>query len=75
MLNFKGIFPAQESFQWLASWPAIICFGTASFFEILAYYIPFIDNLLDAITTPLAIGAVFFQDLHRDWLLQWSDNH
>jgi flagellar basal body P-ring protein FlgI len=25
--------------------------------EILAYYIPFVDNLLDTITTPLAIGG------------------
>jgi hypothetical protein len=52
-----GILPVHEGFQWLASWPAIICFGTATFIEILAYYIPFIDNLLDTITTPLAIGA------------------
>jgi len=52
-----GVFPVQESFQWLASWPAIFSFGTATVIEILAYYIPFIDNLLDTITTPLAIGA------------------
>jgi len=52
-----GIFPTQEGFQWLASWPAIFCFGTATVFEIRGYYIPFIDNLLDTVTTPLAIGA------------------
>ena len=52
-----GIFPVQEGFQWLGSWPAMICFGTATLFEILAYYIPFVDNLLDGITTPLAVGA------------------
>ncbi len=52
-----GFFPLQEGFLWLASWPAIICFGAATFAEILAYYIPFIDNLLDSITTPMAIGA------------------
>jgi len=52
-----GVFPVHEGFQWLASWPAIICFGTATFIEILAYYIPFIDNLLDTITTPLAVVA------------------
>ena len=52
-----GIFPVQEGFQWLAGWPAILCFGTATVVEILAYYIPIIDNLLDTITTPLAIGA------------------
>ncbi len=52
-----GILPLTESFQWLASWPAIISFGTATIVEILAYYIPFIDNLLDTITTPMAIVA------------------
>ncbi len=52
-----GIFPVHEGFQWLASWPAIISFGTATVVEILAYYIPFVDNLLDTLTTPLAIGG------------------
>jgi hypothetical protein len=52
-----GLFPVNEGFQWLSSWPAIICFGTATVTEILAYYVPFIDNLLDTITTPLAIGG------------------
>jgi len=52
-----GLLPVNEGFQWLASWPAMICFGTATCVEILAYYIPFIDNLLDTITTPLAIVA------------------
>lgn len=52
-----GIVPLQENFLWLGSWPAIICFGVATISEILAYYIPFVDNLLDMVTTPLAIGA------------------
>lgn len=52
-----GIFPVNEGFQWLASWPALLSFGTATIVEILAYYIPFIDNLLDTITTPLAVGG------------------
>lgn len=50
-----GVFPAAEGFQWLAGWPAIICFGTATVIEIMAYYIPFVDNMLDTITSPLAI--------------------
>ncbi|HBC79337.1 MAG TPA: DUF4126 domain-containing protein [Bacteroidales bacterium] len=52
-----GIFPVNEGFQWLAGCPAIISFGTATIAEILAYYIPFIDNLLDTITTPMAVGG------------------
>ncbi|MDD5604353.1 MAG: DUF4126 domain-containing protein [Dehalococcoidales bacterium] len=52
-----GLFPAQESFMWLGSWPAMICFGTATVIEIAAYYIPFVDNLLDNITIPMSVGA------------------
>lgn len=52
-----GVLPLNDSFQWLSSWTAIVCFGTATVVEILAYYIPFVDNLLDTVTTPLAVGA------------------
>lgn len=52
-----GIFPVEEGFQWLSSWTAIACFGTATIIEIIAYYIPVVDNILDIITTPLAIVA------------------
>jgi hypothetical protein len=52
-----GILPLQENFAWMSSWPAIICFGTATVTEIAAYYIPVVDNFLDAINTPLAIAG------------------
>ncbi len=43
--------------QWMVSLPALIAFGTAAVLEMGAYYIPFVDNLLDAIATPLAVAA------------------
>lgn len=46
-----------ESMQWMGSIPAIALFGTATLAEILAYYIPFFDNLLDTIATPAAVGC------------------
>ncbi len=52
-----NIIPVSEGFAWLGSVPAMICFGVATVVEVLAYYIPFVDNLLDAITTPLAVLA------------------
>lgn len=52
-----GLLPLQEGFMWLASWPALIVFGVATITEVLAYYIPLVDNFLDSITTPLAIAA------------------
>ncbi|MBN1506555.1 MAG: DUF4126 domain-containing protein [Sedimentisphaerales bacterium] len=54
---YLGVLPVQDGFNWLATWPAMICFGTATVLEIVAYYVPFVDNLLDSITTPLAVGA------------------
>ena len=52
-----NIITLPADMQWLASWPAIVCFGTAAVAEIGAYYIPFVDNLLDTIATPLSVAA------------------
>lgn len=52
-----GYLPVSEGFEWLKSGAAITCFSAATIVEILAYYIPFFDNLLDSIAIPLAIGA------------------
>lgn len=49
--------PLGESFAWMGSLPALICFGVASVVEVLAYYIPFVDNLIDSIATPLSVCA------------------
>jgi len=43
--------------QWMAGWPAILCYSTAAVIEIVAYYIPFLDNILDTIATPVAFVA------------------
>jgi len=47
----------SESFMWLATLPAMIMLAVAAVTEVLAYYIPAVDNLLDTITTPSAIIA------------------
>ena len=44
----------DESVQWVGSWPALITLGVAMIVEIGAYYVPFIDNMLDTISVPLA---------------------
>lgn len=43
-----------ENFTWLASWPAFWVLATASVAEIAAYYVPFVDNILDTIAMPAA---------------------
>ncbi|MFW2135198.1 DUF4126 domain-containing protein [Chryseobacterium sp. TY4] len=68
--------PTNESFQWLASLPALITTGVATVMEILAYYIPYIDNILDSISIPLATiaGSVLFasQYMGLDGVSEWA---
>ncbi len=52
-----GMLHLSDGFLWMGSWLAIIAFGVASLFEILAYFIPWVDNMLDTISTPTAIIA------------------
>ncbi len=52
-----GHITLAPEFQWIGTWPALIAFATAAALEIGAYYIPWMDNLLDAVATPLAVAA------------------
>jgi hypothetical protein len=52
-----GALDFASGFDWIGSWPAIIAFGIAMVVEIAAYYVPWLDNLLDSIATPAAIVA------------------
>ena len=47
----------SPSFDWLATAPASIALATATAIEVAAYYVPFFDNLLDAIAAPVAVVA------------------
>lgn len=47
----------NESFAWLGTPAAVIMLGTAAVVEIAAFYIPGVDNLLDALATPGAVVA------------------
>jgi hypothetical protein len=52
-----GYLPAGGSFSWLASDSALVLLAIATLLEIGAYYIPWLDNLLDSIATPAAVAA------------------
>ena len=45
------------AFQWIGSDIALWTFAIATIIEIAAYYIPFLDHVLDLIATPAAITA------------------
>lgn len=59
LASYFNIIPLNESWAWIGGLPALVSFGVAMVIEIFAYYIPFVDNLLDAIAAPLAAIAGF----------------
>lgn len=54
---YFNLWELNESWQWIGSLAAVITLGVATLVEITAYYIPYVDNLLDSIAIPLATVA------------------
>ena len=54
---YTGHLPLSENFAWLGTPSALMMLGVAALVEILAYYIPGVDNLLDTLATPAAVVA------------------
>ena len=54
---YSGHLPLADNFAWLGTSSALIMLGVAAFVEVLAYYVPGVDNLLDALATPAALVA------------------
>jgi len=52
-----GILPLSPGMAWIASDVALVAFATATALEIVAYYVPWLDNLLDTISAPAAVTA------------------
>lgn len=76
MASYFNIWEVNENWEWLGSTTALIVLGIAMLFEIFAYYIPFVDNLLDTIAIPLAAIAgtavVVSTAANLDPLVTWS---
>lgn len=68
LASYLGWIPMNENFEWLSGLPALITTGIATAVEILAYYIPFVDHLLDTLSVPLATiaGSVIFATQFTD---------
>jgi hypothetical protein len=52
-----GYLELAAGWEWIGSLPALVAFGIASVLEIVAYYVPWLDNVLDTIATPAAVVA------------------
>jgi len=57
LASYFNIIPLNENWQWVSSSSALIILGVATIVEVIAYFIPFLDNLLDTIAVPLAAIA------------------
>ncbi len=55
--SMTGAVSLSEGFAWMGSWPALITFASATVLEIGGYYFPWLDNFLDALSTPAAVVA------------------
>ncbi|UIR57916.1 DUF4126 domain-containing protein [Sphingobacterium sp. SRCM116780] len=68
--------PIAENWEWLASLPTLIISAVAMLIEVLSFYIPFLDNVLDSISIPLAtiagsaLFALQFTDMQD--IPQWA---
>lgn len=76
-----GAFNLEEvlgEHHWLGSTPVTIMLGVATAVEIGSYYVPWIDNALDSLATPLAVAAgtlitgTMLPEFMGDGSLKWA---
>jgi hypothetical protein len=52
-----GVFPLLPQYDWIASTGGLLVLLAATVTEIVAYFVPVVDNATDVVATPLAVGA------------------
>ena len=57
LASYFGVWELNGNWQWIGSVAALVTLGVATFVEIFAYFIPWVDNLLDSFAVPLAAIA------------------
>ncbi|VAW10400.1 FIG00652041: hypothetical protein [hydrothermal vent metagenome] len=57
LATYFNVWELNESWQWIGSVAALITLGVATIVEIFAYFIPWVDNVLDGMAVPLAAIA------------------
>ena len=55
--SLTGQMQLSPEFEWIGTYPALAAFAIATIFEIAAYYVPWVDNLLDTVAIPAATVA------------------
>ena len=71
-----GHLELSSGFVWVSATPALMTLAVATAMEVAAYYIPWLDNLLDSVATPAAViaGVVVTASVvtGMDPLLRWA---
>ncbi len=57
LASYFNFWELNESWQWIGSMAAVVALGVATFVEVFAYFIPWVDNVLDSFAVPLAAIA------------------
>lgn len=57
MAAMSGHLTLSAGFSWMATWPALLTFAVATVLEVAAYHVPWLDHLLDLLSTPAAVAA------------------
>jgi len=76
LASLGGELHLSPGFAWIGSYYATVAFGTATVVEVLGYYIPWFDHVLDIVATPAAIiaGTITTASLVTDLspFLKWT---
>jgi len=57
LASYFNVWELNDSWEWIGSIAAVITLGVATVIEVFAYFIPWVDNLLDSVAVPLAAIA------------------
>jgi hypothetical protein len=57
LASMYGYISLTSGFDWIGGYYATIAFAIATVLEIIAYYVPWLDNVMDAIASPVSVIA------------------
>jgi len=55
--SLAGWLELTPTLSWIGTYPALAAFAVATIIELLAYFFPYVDNLLGAVATPVSVLA------------------
>ena len=76
LASLSGHLSLAPDMAWIGTYPALAAFAIATFLEILVYFVPWVDDIMGAISIPIAVvaGTVITASFVTDMspFLRWS---